>query len=237
MTQLRFRLRVSPFLWLLVFCGVACEERRAVVVPVEGESLHAFYWVPPRPLSAAVLLVGAPGNPKAAWISFGDRLQKAGYAVLALDPRASSSGTRESLRADVAAGFDFLRDQKHVDAARLALVGAGEGAAAALAFSAAEPAIRALVLLSPATGKPEEEAMNAYGWRPVLLAAGKGETQRQHVTALGTRAHGKAAVEVVESEAQGIALLEANPAFIPKIVEFLETHLSPPVLDTGRGGG
>ncbi|MFQ5926687.1 MAG: alpha/beta hydrolase [Terriglobia bacterium] len=228
----------SILLLLLVLLAAGCEGGRLVQVPVDGETLAGIYWRPPKPLSAALLLVPGAGSHKEDWIPLAERLRQSGYAVLALDPRGQGAD-EEILAADIAAAFAFLRDQKRVDAARLAMIGAGLGADGALRFSATEPSIRALVLLSPLASEapePVEAAMAYYGWRPVLLAGGRKAPYGLRVERLARRAHETAVVQLYDSEAEGVRLLRTSRALERAILEFLELHLRPPVLDT-RGGG
>lgn len=219
-----------------VLLAAACESRREVLVPLDGESLAGLYWEPRQELSAALLLIPEAEGRKEDWIAFAERLRQSGYGVLAIDLRTNESAGEETLVADVAAGFAFLRDQKRVDAARLGAVGVGVSGDGALRFSAAEPSIRVLVLLSPRADAALEPVMAYYGSRPVLLAAGQGELHRQRVEQLARRARGPAELKLYEGEAHGLDLLGARPDLERAILEFLELHLSAPVLDTTGGG-
>jgi hypothetical protein len=233
-----WRIAVRSLLLLLALGTLACENRTQVQVAIGEESFPAIYWRPPRSLSAAILLVASGVNSDPAWLEFGDRLQRSGYAVLSVEPEGSgaSEGERE---ARVAAAYLFLRDLERIDAARLAAVGVGAAAPATLAFSAREPSIRALALLSPvASAEPKafEDAITTYGWRPVLLAAGRAPAQREQIERLSERAHGTVVVELDGSDREGAALLGAGSALERALLAFFRTHLAPPVLDTaGRG--
>ncbi|MFQ5817756.1 MAG: alpha/beta fold hydrolase [Terriglobia bacterium] len=229
----------SLLLLLLALLTAGCESRRPVQVPVDGEMLAGIYWQPPKPLSAALLLLPGAEAGKEDWIPLAERLQRSGYAVLAVDLRGPGAAGEATRAADIAAAFAFLRDQKRVDAARLALIGAGGGADGALRFSAREPSIHALVLLSPLASEaaePVEAAMAYYGWRPVLLAAGRGVPYGPRVERLARRAPGTAVVQLYDSAAQGIRLLYTSRELERAILDFLDLHLRSPVLDTSKGG-
>ncbi len=233
-----WRIATHSFLLLLALCTLACENRTRVAVPIGEESFPATYWRPPRSLSAAILLVASGVNSDPAWLEFGDRLQGSGYAVLSVEPEGSGASEDER-EARLEAAYLFLRNLERVDAARLAAVGVGAAAPATLAFSAREPSIRALALLSPvasADPKEFEDAIADYGWRPVLLAAGRAPAQREQIERLSERAHGTVVVELDGSDREGAALLGAGSRLERALLAFLRTHLAPPVLDTAGGG-
>lgn len=217
-------------LLVIVLVAFAAGNRKEVLVPVEGETLAALYFDPPEDLSAAVLLVPGAESNKEGWIPLAERLRQRGYGVLAIDLRANGAADEGRAQVDVAAGFAFLRDQKRVDAARLAVVGAGLGANSALAFSAREATVRALVLLSPVESDRKgsaEAAMAYYGSRPVLLAAGQGQGYGERAERLARRARGPKVVELHDGESQGEELLEAMPDLERALLDFLDEQLRP----------
>lgn len=235
----------SSFLFLavnlLVLLSLSCVGPKGVEVRVAGEALAGLYWEPPEALAAAVLLVHGPGESKEGWLALGNRLQGSGYAALAIDLRGLEPGDSAVLTADIAAGFEFLREQKKVDAARIGLIGSDLGASGVLNFSAQEPLVQLVVLLSPAANAPRlgaEAAMAYYGWRPVLFAASRDDLAAvQAVEELAGLAHGSVAIKFYEGAAHGIALLRAAPALERALLNFLETHLRPSLLETSGVGG
>lgn len=235
----------SSFLFLavnlLVLLNLSCVGPKAVEVRVAGEALAGLYWEPPEALAAAVLLVHGPGESKEGWLALGNRLQGSGYAALAIDLRGLEPDDSAVLTADIAAGFEFLRAQKKVDAARIGLIGSDLGASGVLNFSAREPLVQLVVLLSPAVNPPRlgtKAAMAYYGWRPVLFAASRNDLATvQAVEELAGLAHGSVAVKLYEGAGHGIDLLRAAPALESELLNFLETHLRPSLLETSRVGG
>jgi len=212
---------------LLALLSVSCVGPKRVQVSVAGEVLAGLYWEPHEPLAAAVLLVGGVGERKENWLALGNRLQATGYAALAIDFRG-----RERSAGDIAAGFEFLRAQKKVDAARIGLIGSGRGASGVLSFSAQEPLVQLVVLLSPANdpqqGLDAEKAMAYYGWRPVLLAASRDDLAAvAAVEELARVARGSVTIKLYEGAAHGIELLHAAPALESALLNFLETYLAP----------
>jgi alpha-beta hydrolase superfamily lysophospholipase len=115
----------------------------------------------------AALLVHMMPATKESWNVFADKLVQAGFGtVLAIDLRghgestAGPGGTSLDYRAfddaqhqaaihDVDAAAAWLRDIRHVDPKRLAIVGASIGANLAISYGADHPDIPAVVALSP----------------------------------------------------------------------------------------
>lgn len=231
---------------LLALFLAACEGRREVQVTLDGETLAGTYWEPGRHLAPAVLLIPSGGESREDWAPLAARLNGRGFAVLAIDVRGGEAASEETRLVDIVAGFSFLRDQMKVDAARLGIVAAAASAPDALRFAATEPSIRALVLVSPPASDGEGlagQAMGYYGWRPVLLAAGREAGEAQQAQELAARApdsgaHGASVVKLYDSAARGAGLVRGSGKgeLERAIGEFFETHLAAPVLDT-RGGG
>lgn len=223
---------VAPLfsLLLLVLASSACDEPRVVQIPLDGDQLAGLYWEPPKALSPAILLLPGKDGAKEDWVGLATRLRQQGYGVLALDFRQTGEAEREQLLADVRAGFDFLRWQKKVDAARIALLGAGLGADAALSFAAQEPLARLAVLLSPGLGQhviPPEPGLSDYGFRPLLLVAAEEDPiGSRAVGRLVGVAHGEGVGSLYSGEAvSGAEMLTAFPKLTQEILTFLRAHL------------
>jgi len=185
--------------------------RRLTLTAADGVTLVGAFYPPPEAPAPGVLLLHMAGRRKEDWAQFATRLQEAGYAVLALDLRGHGESSGEpdwaTMPDDVARAWAVLIGRPEVDPGRTAIVGASIGANLALVIAAEEPQVRAVVLLSPGMdyrGIQTEEAMTAYGERPVLIAASQddayaaesaqvldGLAQGQHVLVLYPRAgHG-----------------------------------------------
>lgn len=205
--------------------ALAAAGPRPVSVALGNETLAGLYWEPSKRLSPAVLLLAGAGGRKEEWIPLATRLRKEGYGVLALDWKQSGSADREERVADIRAGFEFLRAQKKVDAARIALVGADEGAEATLAFAAREPLVRLAALLAPGATSPSGAAaelpMRDYGARPLFLAAA--EQDAAGVEAVNQLAAG-AQGEVVRKLRPGERLTPAQ-GLDDDLLAFLRAHL------------
>jgi len=103
----------------------------------------------------AVILVHDFGNSPQEMLPLIPSLHEEGVTVLTLGlrgvgaglPRGQTFGINEA--GDIRAAVDWLRTQPRVDVNRIAVVGLGTGATAALLAAAKEPSIKALVLADP----------------------------------------------------------------------------------------
>jgi pimeloyl-ACP methyl ester carboxylesterase len=104
-------------------------------------------------------------------------LHRAGYIVLALNLRGTASlsseaqtfGIKEAM--DVRAAAEMLRRRPYVDPARIALIGVGTGANAALIEARNDPSIAAMVLSDPEDGFDQAFAARVgpdHVWLPPL---------------------------------------------------------------------
>lgn len=202
---------------------------KQVQVTLGSENLSGLFWEPKRSLSPGVLLLPMLGHGKEDWVPLAERLRGEGYGVLALDFREQGRTDRERLLADVRAGFTFLREQKKIDAARIALAGASLGANAALNYAAEEPMVQVAVLLSPgaSTGPlTSEAALRDYGMRPLmLLAAEEDLASAPAVHRLAEAAQGRVVLKVYPGAAHGTDLLGAGLAAEQDILSFLQAYL------------
>jgi dienelactone hydrolase len=216
---------------VVVFCllAPACDAPRRVQVPLGSETLAGLYWEPKKGLSPGVLLLPMLGHGKEEWIPLAARLHQEGYGVLALDLREQGRTDREHLVADVRAAFSFLREQKKVDAARIAIIGASIGANAALNFAAQEPLVRLVVLLSPGLnyrGVLTEPPLRNYGARALMLVAAQEDlSSAPAVQRLADVAQGVTVSRIYSGDAHGTDLLGAGGPTTEDIVAFLQAYL------------
>ncbi|MFQ5724416.1 MAG: alpha/beta hydrolase [Terriglobia bacterium] len=226
--------RLAPLPALLACVGLCllvsgCEGPRSVQVPLGSQRLPGLYWEPPERMAPALLLLPMQGGRKEDWIPLAQRLRREGYAVLALDWRQGGRTDREHLLADVRAGFDFLRAQKKVDAARIGLLGADLGANLALDFAAREPMVPLAVLLSPGLNYRDvfaEPALRDFGARPLLLIAAEEDfLSAQAVRRLAGAASGDPVVRLYPGQAHGTDLLAVGGPLGDDVLAFLQGRL------------
>lgn len=214
---------------LLSVLAPACGEPRPVQVAVGSEVLTGLYWEPPRRLAPAVLVLPTPGRGQEKWVPLAIRFRQEGYGVLALELPEPGRTNYDQLLAEVRAGFEFLRAQKKVDAARIGLMGAEGGAEAALRFAAAEPLARLVVLVSPGSGNGGvglEPTVRDYGARPLLLIVseenlGSAEAARR----LAAAAQGETVVKLYSASLQGAERLAVPQPVTEDLLGFLRARL------------
>ena len=145
----------------------------------EGYRLAGTLTIPsdfPSPYPAVVLITGShpqdrdmvgsrtePINKYRPFRQIADTLSCRGVAVLRMDDRGygcSEGGdineaTIPERADDIKAGLDYLKDRKEIDEHRLGLLGISEGANIGPMIAAADPSIRALVIMagSATTGR------------------------------------------------------------------------------------
>ncbi|MDD5427729.1 MAG: alpha/beta fold hydrolase [Candidatus Omnitrophica bacterium] len=120
----------------------------------------------------AVLLIWGAGpqdrDYQGLFRSISDHLSNNGYCVLRFDKRGigASSGkaapiTPEDEYADIAAALGFLKTQKNVNPARIAVIAHSEGAGAAIKLAADNADIRSVILMAPLvkTSPRDDEAL------------------------------------------------------------------------------
>ena len=172
----------------------------------------------------AAILVPPPGTAAdASWDKLAAALNEAGISTLTLQPRALAAGDAFGVGAlDVTGALGWLRSRKGVDATKLVVVGAGEGAMVALAGSCLDTEIAGLALLSPRLD-PERlddaTAMGDWGRRPVFVAVAKGDKNAaRSALVLDGNAKGPKELVIGDGSRQGAALLvhdeRARTAFL-----------------------
>jgi pimeloyl-ACP methyl ester carboxylesterase len=134
----------------------------AWLVPVlEAEQVLREKELALRTKEPAVLLVHDFGQDRLQMLPLIRPLHEAGFVVMALSLRgcgsSASSGSTFGLleSSDVRAAIDVLRKRSFVDPKRIAVVGVGMGANAALLAAANDPSLRAMVLDHPSVSGNE----------------------------------------------------------------------------------
>lgn len=158
--------------------------------------LSADFYLPRSSKEAApgVLLVHDAGGSRADLSAFAERLQKTGFAVLALDLRGHGDSRGESkpwselpeterkrlwaftLR-DLRAGADFLREEKAVHSSNLSLLGDRAGCTLVARHAVRDENVRGIVLLAPESeqlGFDLQRDLEDLGGLPTFIATAKG---------------------------------------------------------------
>ena len=164
------------------------EPERVEFFSQDGVSIRASYYSSRQRYSPAVLLLPEFRQSRAFWDRASAYLSDKGYAVLVIDFRGQGESTQLGERSldwaffpntyfklfllDINASMNFLHFQPGVDQSRMAIMGAGLGANAALLFASGDKRIEGLILISPGLnyrGLEIEEAITKYGNRPILI--------------------------------------------------------------------
>lgn len=176
------------------------------------------------------------------------RMQGKGFAVLSIDGRGFGESTKaadgitvlaertdaavKAMLSDVGAAFDFLSTQKNVDPARVGIVGASYGSSLALIYSANNPKVKAVALLSPRLNyfgnMQTEPAVKKYGDRPLLLVAANDDKESaDSVNKLKTAgANEKYEVKIYDKGGHGTGLFNAGVGLENTLDTFLTKGLS-----------
>jgi dienelactone hydrolase len=160
----------------------------------DGKKLKCTYFPPPTPKAPGVILLPDTGCNRSKFGSVPKALNKAGFAVLAMDFRyksiIGSKNRKEAIRTiiqqdlvalakyDAKSGIDFLSSKNEIDSGRIALIGTSLGSRIAL-ISGVEHNLNALVLISLSGEKilpdykPIKQFLSDYGEKPILFMTAK----------------------------------------------------------------
>lgn len=212
----------------------------------DGGILRASLYRPASPQPPGLILVPTRNSSREAWSMFAQTAQEAGYLCLAVDlrgqgeslpPRGQPSSQRDFSTEDwkralydiAAAREAILACGAHPD--NLAIVGAGLGANLALQYAVADPAMQAVVMVSPGLdyqGIQTDKAIIALANRPVLLMASKGDSYAAGSCArLKALAPSFSELREYEGAAHGVDLLSGNSLAAEQILLWLKAIIGP----------
>lgn len=202
-----------------------------------------------------VVLVHDKGRSSADWGPFAEKLASQGFHVVAVDLRGhGASKPPDTLGEadwpktpqDVAAAVAHLKGK---GATKIALLGAGFGANAALAAAADDVGVTNLVLLSPGlniNGVTVGAAMEKYGARPVLLVASAEDAYAaRSVNYLDGKAAGAKHLEILSDAGSGAKMLNRDAGLENTLLSWLNgsfflkagAKAPEPQLNTGADAG
>jgi dienelactone hydrolase len=187
--------RVSIILFVAVIAahlGWAQTARVVRLTTADDVGISAAFYSAITNPAPGLILVHDTGKTRNEWSTFVPVLQKAGYAVLAIDLRGHGESTRrltaqgpksldyhnftprdfQDMLLDIDAAFDWLTTQPGVDTNRVALVGAGLGANVAVRYGAFNDEVAAFLLFSPGFVYQDvrtDDAIAKLGKRPLRI--------------------------------------------------------------------
>lgn len=217
------------------------EAQTAQFTTSDDVEIAASYWPAEAESAPAVILLHMEKQDRQSWAPLVPVLHEAGFAVLALDLRGHGGSVPEgddrlrqrierndqrmyqAMHRDVAAAYGWLAEQPGVDLARIALVGAGAGAAVAVDYAVRDKSIDAVVLMTPAEnilGLDCAEDLQNYGERPVLMLAA--EEDRAGAEALEAVAADAEVKTFGESQIRGTAMFGKVPNVERTLAEWVK---------------
>lgn len=187
------------------------------VQTTNGSPLNAELYLPTNLASntmvPGVLIVSAQFND---WRGFPLSLREAGMAVLQVETRIPA------LEGDAASMLNTLVAQINVDPNRLAVIGAQEGAAIALAGCAEDTRCLGAALLTPAGQTALVGQMSAFGSRELWIAVTQ-EDSAAVLTAEALRqsATGTATLQTLQEAGSGTQMLFSQPQVEAMMINWL----------------
>lgn len=157
-------------------------EPERISLETPGHLAEALFYPSGRSSGPGIIMVPPLATELTGWDTFAREAQQQGYACIVLslrEPREGQSletALRDTLK-DIAAARAIL-SERGADSHNTAVIGAGAGANLALLYAARDPALPAIVLLSPGKvyeGLAINEVAQAYGNRPMLMLVSTGD--------------------------------------------------------------
>lgn len=237
--------RVAALLPLLLLFAVPASAADVTLKAEDGTSLHADYNKVKG--ESAVVLVHMLGRSSKDWRFVADKLNSSGISTIAVDLRKHGANLPEGsgrpeltpedfagMKQDVQAAVSHLRKAGFSD---IQLVGASIGANLALQVAAEDPEIKSVILLSPGLdykGVTSEEAMTAYGERPILIVVSKDDRySAKSGLVLDSKAKGVHELVIYDAAGHGTKMLNKEPELEPKVISWL---LGTYTMSDGDGG-
>lgn len=212
----------------------ALAQTAVTLTASDGVTLSAQFHEAPVTPAPAVVLVHVLGGNRDSWLPVVGRLQEAGMSALAIDLRghghsSGSSAIAVDMARDVMAAVAWLGTQPSVRPGAVAVVGASLGASLALIAAADLPAVRGVVLISPAAeyrGVRLDAAARKYGARPMLLLGSQQDPYAlRTMRELAPPEQTSREQQVSSATAHGTKLLDQDPQMVGALVDWLRRTL------------
>jgi dienelactone hydrolase len=223
----------------LVLCGNEGWCSQSLTLETEDQKkVSATFYPPPAPNASAVILIPDTRCDGSVFKSFASKLNKAGFAVLAIDLRykgliaqarspeeqiklLQSQDTYAPVNYEIRSAIDFLGSQKEVNSDKIALLGTSYGSRVAL-HSGVKYKVNALVLVSLSgqealPGKAVRELLEEYGDRPILFMTAEKDWGGNYKAAEHNRlyldwAKGKKELKIWPGSSHGVEILDIKGA-------------------------
>jgi len=223
------------------------EARRITFEAEDGLTLVGDLRAGAGPEAPLVVLVHQLSTTRAEWEPLLRRFAVApAMTTFALDMRGHGESTRrgddtvawgdfetadwERVAEDVRAALTHLREEVGLDPSHVILIGSSIGSSAVIRAAANEPAVDAVVALSPGRAYRGVDALTplaALGERPLLAIASRGEpasaetaTQMAQIAAAGDHL-------LVDGDRHGVGMFESAPEILDRVVAFARVRGTP----------
>jgi dienelactone hydrolase len=245
------------FLFPILLCSFiqfVAEGRAAETVSIttdDGKALRCKYFAAAQSNSPGLILLPDTRCDASNFGSIPANLNKAGFAVLAMDLRykdiIAKAGDRNKqistiqkqdlmplVKYDTKSGINFLADKKEVDPNRIALIGTSLGSRVAI-ISGVDYNIKALVLISLSGElafpdyKPIKQLLSDYGEKPILFMTATKDWGGNYKAAEDNKRYydwknGKKELKIFSGSGHGIDLLKKKEA-IEFVTAWLKSNL------------
>lgn len=200
------------------------------------------------PSAPLVVLVHQLSSDRAEWETLARHLAvEPAYATFAFDVRGHGDSATdadgdevawrdfetadwEKVSDDVRALLGHLREEEGLQPRRVALVGSSIGSSAVIRAAATDPTVDAVVALSPGRAYRGLDALTPLtelGERPLLAVASRGDRSSAETVSDMARIAPRGEASIVDGERHGVAMFEAAPESLERVIAFLRAHLSP----------
>ena len=227
--------------WQCASVAEAATTRNISFRTEDGVTIAATLHEAGRPPAPAVILLHMLTRSRDDWHAAAERLAEAGMSALAIDfrghgqsgagpPGADGVPDWSRLILDVRAARAYLSARLDlVRPAAIGIAGASIGANAALLEAAADPAIRAVALLSPGLEYRTlrtSAAMQRYGARPALLVAATNDPYAvRSVRELATLGGGLRETRTLDNAGHGTVMLSRDADLVRSLVDWFQRTL------------
>ncbi len=223
-------------------------SQRVELKTQDSVAIIGDYYAPSQASARGLLLLHMMPADRTSWRAFAEKVQRAGWHVLAVDLRGHgqsqggpdgyknfSDAEHQASRFDVEAGVEFLKEalrsrfQRDSGNGELYLGGASIGANLALQYLAEHADVKAAFLLSPGLDyrgvKTESEARALKPGQSVYFAASRDDQysadtiqKLSGVTPVGVRKE----IKLFETAGHGTTIFEREPQFMDIVVSWLQ---------------
>lgn len=224
---------VSVF--VVIATSLDAAGRAVTVRAADGGTITGLMFDARERPAPAVVLVPMLGRPKDDWQAVAERLAEANIGALAIDLPGTAvppdAAELQRWHEPIGAAVAYLTGRPtEVQAGAIGVAGASLGANLAVVAAAADPAIRAIALVSPSLdyrGVRIELPFAQYGARPALLLASVHDPYAaRSVRILAQEPSGAREVRWSSVPAHGTMLLARDGALVRELVEWFQRTLS-----------